>query len=94
MIDADGLFLITQNVSLIADYKNVILTPNAMELFRLIGDSEDKLKAITEKVGKSVIVMEKAMNDQLYDTSRQLRIECPEGGSNRRCGGQGEFLKV
>jgi ATP-dependent NAD(P)H-hydrate dehydratase len=92
VIDADGLFLITQNVSLLHDYKNVILTPNAMELFRLIGDSDDKLQALAEKVGRNVIVLEKAMNDRIYDTERLLKVECPIGGSNRRCGGQGDLL--
>lgn len=92
IIDADGLFLVTQNVSLIQDYKNVILTPNAMELFRLIGDSDDKLHALAEKVGRNVIVLEKAMNDRIYDTENMLKVECPIGGSNRRCGGQGDLL--
>lgn len=92
VIDADGLFLITQNVSLIRDYKNVILTPNAMELSRLIGDPADKLKTLAEKVGKNVIVLEKAMNDRIYDTENMLKVECPVGGSNRRCGGQGDLL--
>lgn len=92
VIDADGLYLITQNVSLISDYKNVILTPNAMELFRLIGDSDDKLQALAEKVGRNLIVLEKAMNDRIYDTENLLKVECPIGGSNRRCGGQGDLL--
>lgn len=92
VIDADGLFLLTQNMTLLHDYKNVILTPNAMELFRLIGDSDDKLQALAEKVGRNVIVMEKAMNDRIYDTENLLKVECPSGGSNRRCGGQGDLL--
>ncbi len=92
VIDADGLFLITQNTSLLNDYQNVILTPNAMELFRLIGDTEDKLHALSEKVGKNVIVLEKAMNDRIYDTQTMMKVECPQGGTNRRCGGQGDLL--
>lgn len=63
-----------------------------MELFRLIGDSDDKLQALAEKVGRNVIVMEKAMNDRIYDTANLLKVECPSGGSNRRCGGQGDLL--
>lgn len=92
VIDADGLFLITQNVSILNDYKNVILTPNAMELFRLIGDSDDKLQASAEKIGRNVVVLEKAMNDRIYDTINMTKIECPPGGSNRRAGGQGDLL--
>lgn len=79
-------------MTLLHDYKNVILTPNAMELFRLIGDSDDKLQALAEKVGRNVIVLEKAMNDRIYDTGNLLKVECPTGGSNRRCGGQGDLL--
>lgn len=92
IFDADGLFLVTQNISLLNDYKNVILTPNAMELSRLIGDSDDKLKALAEKCGNNVIVMEKALNDRIYDTKNMTEVECPVGGSNRRCGGQGDLL--
>lgn len=92
VIDADGLFLITQNNSLLHDYKNVILTPNAMELFRLIGDADDKLKALKEKVGSYVTVLEKASNDRIYDLENLMKVECPKGGSNRRCGGQGDLL--
>lgn len=83
VIDADGLFLITQNTSLLNDYQNVILTPNAMELFRLIGDTNDKLHALSEKIGKNVIVLEKAMNDRIYDTETMSKVECPQGGTNR-----------
>ncbi|KAL7030549.1 hypothetical protein ACKWTF_006704 [Chironomus riparius] len=92
VIDADGLFLITQNTSLLNDYQNVILTPNAMELFRLIGDTNEKLHALSEKIGKNVIVLEKAMNDRIYDTETMSKVECPQGGTNRRCGGQGDLL--
>lgn len=92
VIDADGLFLITQNVSLLKDYKRVILTPNAMELFRLIGDCEDKLQALAEKIGPNLVVMEKAMNDRIYDTENMIKVDGPTGGSNRRCGGQGDLL--
>lgn len=83
VIDADGLFLITQDTSLLNDYQNVILTPNAMELFRLIGDTDDKLQALSEKIGKNVIVLEKAMSDRIYDTETMSKVECPQGGTNR-----------
>ena len=36
VIDADGLFLITQNISIIKGYKKCILTPNAAEFERLL----------------------------------------------------------
>ena len=92
VIDADGLFLITQNFSLLEDYKNVILTPNAMELQRLIGDSSDKLQTLAEKLGHHAVILEKAVNDRIYDTKQMIEVECPAGGSDRRCGGQGDLL--
>lgn len=92
VIDADGLFLITQNAALIKDYKNVVLTPNAMELFRLIGESEDKMAALSQKLGTECVILEKAMNDQIYDLKQLKLSTCPPGGSNRRCGGQGDLL--
>lgn len=91
VIDADGLYLLTQDINLIKDYRNVILTPNAIEFFRLFGDATDKLQACADKIGRNVTVFEKACNDRIYDTVNMQKIECPTGGSNRRCGGQGEF---
>lgn len=62
VIDADGLFLLTQDSSLIKDYPGVILTPNAIEFTRLFGNSPDKLGSTVEKLGKGVIVLEKVRN--------------------------------
>ena len=36
VVDADGLFLIAQNLTLIRGYTPCILTPNAMEFTRLV----------------------------------------------------------
>jgi ATP-dependent NAD(P)H-hydrate dehydratase len=92
VIDADGLYLLTQDISLIQDYQNVILTPNAIEFWRLFGDTNNKLQTCADKVGRHVTILEKAKNDRIYDTVQMQRIECPPGGSNRRCGGQGDIL--
>lgn len=35
IIDADGLYLITNNIELIRNYPKVILTPNSVEFSRL-----------------------------------------------------------
>lgn len=92
IIDADGLFLLTQDTSLVKDYHGVILTPNAMEFARLFGNAPDKLGSTLEKVGEGVTVLEKGPNDHIYDTLLKERVECPSGGTGRRCGGQGDLL--
>uniref|UniRef100_A0A336MQX3 ATP-dependent (S)-NAD(P)H-hydrate dehydratase n=1 Tax=Culicoides sonorensis TaxID=179676 RepID=A0A336MQX3_CULSO len=92
IIDADGLFLLTQDISLVKDYRGLILTPNAIEFSRLFGNIDDKLVATMETLGQGVTVLEKGPQDRIYDTNLNFRIECPNGGSGRRCGGQGDIL--
>jgi ATP-dependent NAD(P)H-hydrate dehydratase len=92
VFDADGLFIITQNPDLIRDYKHTILTPNAMELSRLIGDSGDKMNLLIEKLGRNCVILEKSDKDRIYDTKSREIVECSKGGSNRRSGGQGDLL--
>lgn len=45
-----------------------------------------------EKIGQGVTVLEKGLNDRVYDTFLNERTDCPSGGSGRRCGGQGDLL--
>ncbi|XP_055532119.1 ATP-dependent (S)-NAD(P)H-hydrate dehydratase [Wyeomyia smithii] len=93
IVDADGLHLITQDISLVKDYNGVILTPNAIEFSRLFGNDRDRiLIEIKEKVGRGLTVLEKGLNDRIYDTLAMEKFECPQGGSGRRCGGQGDLL--
>jgi ATP-dependent NAD(P)H-hydrate dehydratase len=92
VIDADGLFLLTQDLSLVKDYNGVILTPNAIEFTRLFGEDRADLPAAMAKLGKGVTVIEKSRNDRIYDAETHEVLLCPEGGSGRRCGGQGDLL--
>ncbi|XP_058464057.1 ATP-dependent (S)-NAD(P)H-hydrate dehydratase isoform X2 [Malaya genurostris] len=92
IIDADGLYLITHDISLVKDYYGVILTPNAIEFCRLFGDDRDKIMQMMEKLGRGVTVIEKGLNDRIYDSLTLEKYECPQGGSGRRCGGQGDLL--
>lgn len=89
VIDADGLFLITREIDLIKNYNGVILTPNAIEFSRLFGD-ESVINF--EKIGSGVTILRKGLNDVIYDTRNLEQIQCPIGGSGRRCGGQGDLL--
>ncbi|XP_052869531.1 ATP-dependent (S)-NAD(P)H-hydrate dehydratase-like [Anopheles cruzii] len=92
IIDADGLFLITQDIGLVKDYYGAILTPNAIEFCRLFGKDRDLTMASLARLGAGVTVIEKGRNDRIYDSQTSEKYECPQGGSARRCGGQGDLL--
>ncbi|XP_035709347.1 ATP-dependent (S)-NAD(P)H-hydrate dehydratase isoform X2 [Folsomia candida] len=101
IIDADGLFLVTSNVELIRNYSKVILTPNSMEFSRLISAvlgeevkpapsaSAEKVKELAKELGY-VTILHKGATD--VASNGRLVVCCAGGGSNRRCGGQGDLL--
>ncbi|XP_017777084.1 PREDICTED: ATP-dependent (S)-NAD(P)H-hydrate dehydratase [Nicrophorus vespilloides] len=100
VIDADGLFLITQKPSLLENFEaDVILTPNKMEFARLLKlDHPDELPAADPhrfmrdaKWGSRVSVLVKGHLDEMIDCERRMSF-CDLGGSGRRCGGQGDIL--
>lgn len=92
VIDADGLYLITQDTSLIQDYKGVILTPNKIEFQRLFGEEENEIEPNIKKLGNGITILEKGSSDIIYDSGTYEKFVCPTGGSGRRCGGQGDLL--
>lgn len=92
IIDADGLFLITDQLDLVKDYNGVILTPNVAEFQRLFGGSDDAILRMRE-MSEGVTILEKGRTDRIWNAATgQVLVECPEGGSKRRCGGQGDML--
>lgn len=86
IIDADGLFLLSQNPTAISNYPNIILTPNVMEYKNLFGENEKLYD------DQDVIILEKGATDKVHIKKTGEIITLPEGGSNRRCGGQGDIL--
>lgn len=92
IIDADGLFLITQDINLVRDYPGVILTPNAVEFSRLFGNIREAIPKQMKKLGCGITVLEKGLHDRIYDSLTAEKYECGDGGSGRRCGGQGDLL--
>lgn len=86
VIDADGLFLVANNPKLIEDHTSIILTPNVMEYKNLFSESPDLYE------NRDIIVLEKGAKDKVYIKKDGSVIELPDGGSNRRCGGQGDIL--
>lgn len=99
VIDADGLWLIAQQPTLIQGYQKAILTPNHVEFSRLSAavlkdpvDSSDHRGAVlklSQALG-NVTVVQKGEQDVISDGEQVL--ECNQQGSNRRCGGQGDLL--
>ncbi|CAN7994798.1 unnamed protein product [Ixodes hexagonus] len=95
VVDADGLFYVTQNPDLVRGYTRAILTPNTVELDRLcravLGGPprEDAVSELARALGH-VTVLAKGSEDVISDGHRLLR--CAEQGSPRRCGGQGDLL--
>lgn len=91
IIDADGLFLITENPELIKDFSSpVILTPNKIEFERL----SNKLKGESgfAALGRNVTILRKGESDELFSSNSELKWKYNTGGSGRRCGGQGDLL--
>ncbi|KAF5302005.1 hypothetical protein FQR65_LT08670 [Abscondita terminalis] len=98
IIDADGLFLVTQRPDIIKDYPapGVILTPNAAEFARLIGQDkpvkkiDSTISAPILNLGKTITVLVKGAEDVIIDYAKSAKVI--GGGSGRRCGGQGDLL--
>ncbi|XP_064637236.1 ATP-dependent (S)-NAD(P)H-hydrate dehydratase-like isoform X2 [Lineus longissimus] len=99
VIDADGLFLVSQHPDIVQNYKKVILTPNVVEYGRLhqavfgcspdSEDPQDNLRKLCQAMG-NVTIVRKGLEDIISDGNNVL--VCDSEGSLRRCGGQGDLL--
>ncbi|KAG7272178.1 hypothetical protein CRUP_014777, partial [Coryphaenoides rupestris] len=99
IIDADGLWLVAQQPSVIQGYQKAVLTPNFMEFTRLYEalhhepmDSSDPRRSILQlsaAMGNLTVVL-KGEQDLITDGRKVLT--CNLRGSGRRCGGQGDLL--
>ncbi|KAH8332116.1 hypothetical protein KR074_010670 [Drosophila pseudoananassae] len=92
VIDADGLFVLKDNINLIYGKQNVILTPNAIEFQRLFGKDPHLVMEKISLLGEGVLILEKGVADKLYIPHTKETYSMPIGGSGRRCGGQGDLL--
>ncbi|XP_030375426.1 ATP-dependent (S)-NAD(P)H-hydrate dehydratase [Scaptodrosophila lebanonensis] len=92
VIDADGLFILNNNLDLVCGKRNVILTPNAMEFSRLFSDDAAVIRKKMCLLGDGVVVLEKGANDKIHIPHTNEVYAMPIGGSGRRCGGQGDLL--
>lgn len=91
IIDADGLFLITEKPELISNFMSpVVLTPNKIEFERLF----NKINGYSglKSLGVNITILKKGQIDELYSSDSNLQWKFNIGGSGRRCGGQGDLL--
>ncbi|XP_051938388.1 ATP-dependent (S)-NAD(P)H-hydrate dehydratase [Hippocampus zosterae] len=99
VIDADGLWLVTKQPSVIQGYQKGIITPNFMEFTRLYETLQHKavdgvdhrsgVLQLSETMG-NITVLLKGEKDLIADGSTV--VTCSTEGSGRRCGGQGDLL--
>lgn len=93
VVDADGLFLITEKPHLLKDFMSpVVLTPNKMEFERLWNKVGGPPGEGVNNLGKYVTVLKKGESDELLSPDNNLKWQSNVHGSGRRCGGQGDLL--
>lgn len=92
VIDADGLFLLSQDINIIANYPGIILTPNLVEFERIFGKDEVDLDAKFKIVGPNLTVLKKGFSDLIYNSDKINDYLQITGGGGRRCSGQGDIL--
>lgn len=94
VIDADGLYAVYKNISILKDYPNpgIILTPNKAEAKRLQDAIGVNYGPWYRYWGDYVTVLEKGGIDQFHSSQSKYSWCLQEGGSGRRAGGQGDIL--
>lgn len=91
VIDADGLFLITEKIHLLKEFMSpVILTPNKIEFERLCAKTNGPTGL--SQLGRYVTIFKKGEIDEVYSVDADVQWKSNIGGSGRRCGGQGDLL--
>lgn len=99
VFDADGLYFLSKNPSILRDYPgDVYITPNLVEFNNLIstvlGINDNKppevIEALCKEIGNNVTVVLKGRIDLICNVEKIL--QCKAEGSHRRCGGQGDLL--
>lgn len=105
VFDADSLLLINQDPSIIKSYKQAILTPNRIELQRMLDiiyapkthnlrnlpDGEINKLATKCASDLGVTILAKGKIDIICNSEVNMFTD-EQSGSDRRCGGQGDIL--
>lgn len=94
VIDADGLYAVYKNISVIKDYPSpgAILTPNKAEAKRLKESIPGADNQWYNFWGDYVTILEKGEADKYHSNLRKFDWFINEDGSGRRAGGQGDIL--
>ncbi|CAG4983178.1 unnamed protein product [Colias eurytheme] len=94
VIDADGLYAVYKNVTVIKDYPSpgIILTPNYIEAQRLKDAIPSEQTPWYSYWGDFVTVLLKGEKDQYKSGITSFDWTITKGGSGRRAGGQGDIL--
>ncbi|GAA6008505.1 NADHX dehydratase [Rhodotorula paludigena] len=98
VLDADGLFLVQNDPSVVRGYKRAVLTPNVVEFGRLAEACNIDPKSMEPSQLASAIaqhlqgptIVQKGREDRITNGHETLVSEVT--GSSRRCGGQGDVL--
>jgi len=101
VLDADALWQVNANPSLVQGYTRAVLTPNAMEFSRLVKAVLDRDVAPSSNPDPGLVaevatalghitILHKGLKDVISDGKDT--VECGAAGSPRRCGGQGDLL--
>eukprot|EP00906_Rhabdomonas_costata_P010517 RCo014758 len=104
VIDADGLWIITQHPALIRDLPYILLTPNQIELRRLcntfnvdfpmdfdsVPQRSKTIMDLAAKFGNNLSILSKGRYDVIANADG-VRV-CSEPFTTRRVGGQGDVL--
>lgn len=95
VIDADGVYAISKNPSIIKDYPSpgLILTPNQREANKLMTSVPNNSSSNWYNFwGDFVSVLVKGEHDDFYSAISSYDWSSAEGGSGRRAAGQGDIL--
>ena len=101
VVDADGLWLVAQDLDTVRGYARCVLTPNAVEFDRLlaaagvavgVGKHRDAaaVHALSVALGGVTVVKKGAVD--VVSAGAGAVFVVAEPGSMRRCGGQGDIL--
>lgn len=97
VIDADGLYLVANDPSVVQGWSKVVLTPNVVEFGRLCNamkvDTEKNPNEAAKLLSQALngpVILQKGKDDRITNGKEVLTCSAP--GSLKRAGGQGDIL--